>query len=156
MELTRYIGIELTLQSMMVIMVMMMIGPIITANMTKMSVSLDWLSSVSDDRVELMVIVAWGGKGREGGREGERERRGRKERKCMHLEKPHLLKQRARNMLEVHTCWNTVEVCTYLCISMQICFLKVKLWTHNGRVWLGGHVNDILAGYIEWHISHRR
>ena len=41
MELTRYIGIELTLQSMMVIMVMMMIGPIITANMTKMSVSLD-------------------------------------------------------------------------------------------------------------------
>ena len=41
MELTRYIGIELTLQSMMVIMVMMMIGPITTANMTKMSVSLD-------------------------------------------------------------------------------------------------------------------
>ena len=40
-----------------------------------------------------MVIVAWGGKGREGGREGERERRGRKERK---FEKPHLLKQRAR------------------------------------------------------------
>ena len=53
-----------------------------------------------------MVIVAWGGKGREGrregGKEGEQERRGRKERKYMQKTTP-IEAEGSRNMLEVHT-----------------------------------------------------
>lgn len=56
---------------MTVIMAMMIMGAMMTAMMTKMSVSLDSLSSGVDDRGGLIVIVACREGGRKGGRKGD-------------------------------------------------------------------------------------